>query len=160
TFSTPAGADVVTVDTPEAGKSRISGTSGGVAFESVTFFDIQTFILDAGAADGATAASDSVTINGTLAASGLKNFTVNTGEAADRPPVTAKDRRLPDPSGAFAFNAGNGNDVIAANADVDYTLTDTSLAIPGNGSITLVGLAGEAASLAGKSLSSPNWTGQ
>src|SRR5262249_22919789 len=125
TFPAPTGANVVTVDTPEAGKSRISGTTGGVPFESVTFFDIQTFILDAAARDGAV--PDDVTIQGTLAAHGLKNFTVNTGEGADRLTVNAKDLHLPDPTGAFTFNAGDDNDVIAATSDVTYTLTNTSL---------------------------------
>ena len=37
TFVTPNSDDSVTIDSPAAGQNRISGTSGGVAFESLTF---------------------------------------------------------------------------------------------------------------------------
>jgi len=50
TFISPNPDDVLTVDRPGAGQNRISGTSGGVTFESVTFFDIADVIIDA--ADG------------------------------------------------------------------------------------------------------------
>ncbi len=82
TFTTPGSADVITIDSPAAGQNRISGTSDGVAFESLTFFGIQNFIIDTGANDGASP-NDSITFTSDLVATGLQTFTITTGSGTD-----------------------------------------------------------------------------
>lgn len=51
TFTTPRGADDILIDTPEADQTRISGTSDGDDFESITFKNIANVIIDTGAND-------------------------------------------------------------------------------------------------------------
>ena len=46
TLVTPNGADLILIDTPVSGQARISGSSGGVTFESVTVSGIPTVTLD------------------------------------------------------------------------------------------------------------------
>ena len=53
TIDTTGSNDVLTIDSPAPGQNRISGTSGGTAFEALTFFDITNFTIDTGANDGA-----------------------------------------------------------------------------------------------------------
>jgi Ca2+-binding RTX toxin-like protein len=77
TMTTPNGADLLTVDAPSAGRTRISGTSGGIAFESLTFFDVGNVTLKAGT-NGA-AGNDAITVTGPVAATGLLSFSVHVG---------------------------------------------------------------------------------
>jgi Ca2+-binding RTX toxin-like protein len=76
-MTTPNGADVLTVDTPAAGRTRIGGTSGGVAMESLTFFEVGQVSLNA-AANG-VAVADTIAVAGPLAATGLQSFAVVLG---------------------------------------------------------------------------------
>jgi fibronectin-binding autotransporter adhesin len=87
TFTTPNSDDVVSVlpGTGSGGQQAdvISGTSGGVAFEALTFFNIADFTLDVGANDGANPV-DNVTLgNGGPVAQGLTTFRLNTGPGND-----------------------------------------------------------------------------
>ena len=50
TFVTPDSNDILTVG-PAAGQNRISGTSGGVAFEALTFTNVTNFKIDAATND-------------------------------------------------------------------------------------------------------------
>jgi len=84
TFTASGGADVITIDSSAAGQNRISGTSGGVSFESVTFYDVTNLTIDAGTNDLPGDDADSITIDSTgLIASGLQNFTIITGNGND-----------------------------------------------------------------------------
>jgi len=47
------GTDIITIDSPAPGQNRISGTSGGVAFESVTFYSVVDVTIYTGANDAA-----------------------------------------------------------------------------------------------------------
>jgi hypothetical protein len=89
TFITPAGTDVITIDSPAAGQSRISGTSGGVAFESITFTNIQTVLIDTGTNDVAGSDADIITIASELLATGLQSLTITTGSGDDTLDVSA-----------------------------------------------------------------------
>jgi hypothetical protein len=84
---TPSSHDVITIDRPVPGRNRVTGSSDGVAFESLTFFDVQRFTLNTGLADGTTAQSsdDTITIASPgLDASGLVNFKLIGGVGFDR----------------------------------------------------------------------------
>jgi len=84
---TPSSHDAIAVDRPIPGRNRVTGSSDGVAFESLTFFDVQRFTLNTGLADGTTAPSsdDVITIASPgLDASGLVNFKLIGGVGFDR----------------------------------------------------------------------------
>src|SRR5213079_2156409 len=79
---TPNSADSITIDSLSPGANRISGVSGGIAFESLTFSGVPSFTLDAAANDAAGGGSgnDTVTIfDPGLVASGLTSFRLITG---------------------------------------------------------------------------------
>ncbi len=82
TFSTSGADDILTIDSPAKNKNRISGTSAGTAFEALTFSEITSFTIDtvSGGSDG----NDTITLDSSgLVATGLKVFTVNTGNGTD-----------------------------------------------------------------------------
>ena len=84
TFVTPNSIDVLTVDSPAAGQNRVSGTSGGVAFEALTFSNVTHFDIDTATNDGPLAnPNDTVTFTADLVATGLVSFTVDTGAGND-----------------------------------------------------------------------------
>jgi hypothetical protein len=79
TLVTPNGPDSLTIDSPAAGRNRISGTSGGVGFESLTIFSIPSLILDLSKNDG-LGGDDSITINSSgLVATALTQLSLNAG---------------------------------------------------------------------------------
>jgi hypothetical protein len=83
-LTTTGGSDNIIIDSPAGGKSRISGTNGGVSFESVTFWDTPSVTLDTGVNDAAGNNADSILIDSEgLVASGLTTFTVTTGQGDD-----------------------------------------------------------------------------
>ncbi|MFO0960022.1 MAG: right-handed parallel beta-helix repeat-containing protein [Isosphaeraceae bacterium] len=65
----------------------LTGTSGGVAFESLTFYDIASFTIDTGANDAGAPNPDDVVAFGPMGgpvARGLVGLIVNTGLGVDR----------------------------------------------------------------------------
>ena len=87
TFTTPStgdGSDILTIDSPASGQNRISGTSGGVPFESITFSNYANVVINTAANDTAGSTGDVVSFIGDLSATGLTNFTVTTGAHNDR----------------------------------------------------------------------------
>ena len=83
TSSTGAGNDLLTIDSPAAGQNRISGTSGGVTFESVTFSSYLHVIIDTGTNDQAGANQDEIHLTSALVASALLDLTISTGAGND-----------------------------------------------------------------------------
>ncbi len=82
----------------------VTGTSGGVAFESLAFYDVTTFTIDTGFNDvGAPNPDDIVTIGpmGGPVAQGLSNLIVSTGLGADLLTVDFSNGN-PIPVGAYA----------------------------------------------------------
>jgi uncharacterized delta-60 repeat protein len=140
TFVTPSSQDVLTIDSPLAGQNRISGTSGGFPFESLAFFDVVRFTLDSATNDAAVP-DDAIAISSVgLVATGLTNFTIVSGAGSDSVHVSSMSYRLPAAGGAFAFDAGAGDDLLVAVADVSFTLTDASLANSAGGELSLSGV--------------------
>ncbi|HEV8606951.1 MAG TPA: lamin tail domain-containing protein, partial [Tepidisphaeraceae bacterium] len=82
TFTTPSANDSLTLDSPAAGQTRISGSSAGAAFESISFTNVANFILDA-AANDAGAGNDAVTINNGTSATGLASLQIKLGAGAN-----------------------------------------------------------------------------
>jgi uncharacterized repeat protein (TIGR01451 family) len=136
TLTTPGSDDVLIIDSPAPGQNRISGISGGIAIESLTFFDITSFTLDMGVNDGALP-DDTVALDASgLVATGLQNFTVTGGAGNDTLDVQTTSFATPG-SGAFTFNGDAGTDTFQANADIGYTLTDTGVTSSAGGTIDL-----------------------
>ena len=80
---TPNPNDSIQIDSPDVGQNRVGGTSGGVAFESLTFFDVGSFTLDTASNEGA-AGNDTIYISGAgMVASGLGTLFLNVGTGAN-----------------------------------------------------------------------------
>ena len=87
TFTTPSsggGNDVLTIDSPAPGQNRISGTSGGVPFESVTFSNFAQVVVNSGANDRTGSDLDLIHFASPLVANDLKSLTIQTGPGDDR----------------------------------------------------------------------------
>jgi len=79
TFVTPNSSDNLVIDSAAANTNRISGTSGGVAFESLTFSGIPTVIIDVAMKD-APGSKDVITVKAPgMVATGLVRLAVNAG---------------------------------------------------------------------------------
>lgn len=104
-----SGGNTLSVDSPEAGRNRVGrgGFTSGAAIVPLIFFDVANFTLDT-ATHNAASPDDMITIESTgLVASGLKNFTVNTGDGDDALVIVAgAGFGLPVAGGAFTYNAG------------------------------------------------------
>ena len=87
TLQTPGDADVVTVDNPVAGEFLLTGTSGGVAFESATLSDVASVTIDGLTNDAG--GGDVVTFNPAL------NGLAQRPAAADQHDGTDRHRRRP-----------------------------------------------------------------
>jgi uncharacterized delta-60 repeat protein len=140
TFTTPNSDDVLTIDSPATGWNRISGTSGGVGLESMTFYDITNLTIDAAANDGASP-NDSISIVAPgIVASGLQNLTIRTGSGDDTLMIASDQLSLPLGNVKMLFDAGVGTDSINVVGDADYLLTDVSLTNSRGGAIRLSGV--------------------
>ena len=131
-----AGVDVLVLDSPAPGTTRISGTIGGTVFENFTFANVTNLVLDTHSNDSAGADADSVTINeGALAAAGLQNLTVETGGGDDRVTIYGGVPSLPVSGGGVTISAGPGSDTVTINgtsgADT-FDLSGSVLASGGN----------------------------
>ena len=162
TFTTPNSADTLSIDSPAAGQNRISGTSGGVGFEALTFFDITNLTIDAATNDGVGGGSgdDAVSIDASLVATGLSSLTINTGTAGSGFSGVSAAVNLP---GNFSFTAENltvgggvtttGNGAITLQASssltgliVSESLSSVSGAISLNSRFDIIATAGGAIS--------------
>jgi len=147
TFTTSGSQDVLTIDSPSSGRNRISGTSDGISFESITFYNVANFIIDTATNDEENA-NDSITINSRLVTNNLQNLTILTGAGNDTLTIHTTNFSLPVSGGAFIFNGGDGNDTIdfdASSGGYTQTLTitqsgpDTILTGADGSKITLAG---------------------
>lgn len=161
------GADELTVDATTATGSIpatvISGTVSKAQVPALTFFDIPQFTLNAGFLD-LNSDNDNLTImSGALVARGLSDLDILTGNGADTVSINTSTFNLPASGPGILYDGGAGFDTIAATANVNYSLNDTSLAIANGGTLTLQNLAGEKAVLTGGASNNTftlnNWTG-
>lgn len=169
TLVTPNGADSLTVDSPAAGFNRISGTSGGVVFEAVSFSGVGQVTID-GAANGGTG-NDSVTFSADLVATGLAGLTVLTGSGADTvnaAAVTTRALAITTGSGNDTITGGGGSDTIAAGLGTDtltqtvagsQTLSDTQATGAGTDTLSGIEVAVLTGSLSDDTISAAGFTG-
>ncbi|HEV3448446.1 MAG TPA: hypothetical protein VG099_27665, partial [Gemmataceae bacterium] len=119
TFTPTSAALTATLDTPAAGHNRISVS--GVSFAPVDFSSIPTVTLDGSTRSG----NETVNFTGgdsthVLVATGLQNFTVDTGNGMDKVAITASSFALPAGGGTFTVSTGSGDDTL------DLTNFDTT----------------------------------
>jgi hypothetical protein len=110
TLTTPNSSDALFVN-GGAGRNTISGASDSVGIVPLTFFNVNNFVVDAAANDSA-APNDTIRLNGNFVATGLQNFTMNTGAGADKLINNSSNLLLPVLGGALTFNAGTGSDEV------------------------------------------------
>jgi hypothetical protein len=153
TFTTTGGADNIVIDSPVAQRNRISGTSGGTSFESVTFWNVPTVTLDTGAHDVAGANADSILIDSAgLIASSLTAFTVTTGDGNDVVTVVPSaqvtihvasgpgmDELIVDPQGR-AVTFGDNAILVAGMQPVTYDAQTEIVTVQGLGSFWTGGI--------------------
>ncbi len=140
--------DSIAIDSPAAGQSQISGSSGGVSFGSVTFQNIPTVTINNSAESG----NDTVAIT-TLAAAGLQDLTIKTGSGNNNqftvgPNVTGSQLSLDGDA------AGTNALVISSGAAA--TLTNTNYTA-GTLSVTLANI--QSASVSSPSLIKTGFSG-
>ncbi|MDA1014248.1 MAG: calcium-binding protein [Planctomycetota bacterium] len=139
TLVTPNAEDVLNVDSAAVDKNVVSGTSGGVGFNSLTFQNVGDVSVDAASNDAVGGSADNVTVASPLVATGLQNFSVSTG-AGDDTISAGPNFALPVSGGAFSINAGDGVDHLNSSGDANFTLSDAELATSGpdgGGSVAL-----------------------
>ena len=85
-----------------------------MAFESITFTNIQTVVIDTGTNDVAGADADEITIASDLVATGLTNLTITTGTGDDVLRVQTENLSVP-----VSFDGEEGEDQIEGPATED-----------------------------------------
>src|SRR5207253_1477314 len=73
------GTDDITIDSPGAGLNRISGTSGGIAFENVTFTTFLHVNIDTATNDSLGSGNDTISFISPLVATGLQDLNISAG---------------------------------------------------------------------------------
>jgi hypothetical protein len=122
TLVTPNGSDSLVIDSPAAGQNRVSGTSGGVGFESLTISSIPSLILDVSKNDGASGSDDIITITSSgLLATGLTQLSLNAGLGNNTFNIQGGAAKLDPTLGALGasnltINA-SGNSILTLNAN-------------------------------------------
>ncbi len=137
TLVTPNAGDDISV-TSSGGTTEITGTSGGVGFESIAFSDIPTLTIDA-ATNGVGGDADSVTFASDLTDSLITSLSVNTGDGADTIDASAVssvginvdagagDDTITGTQTDDTLAGGDGTDQVVDTAAGSLTLTDTEL---------------------------------
>jgi Divergent InlB B-repeat domain len=144
TLTLPNPHNVIAVDSPAVGQNRVSGSSDGVSFEALTFYDVTSFTIDAATHGAMANPGDSVTIDSSgLVATGLKNLTIDTGPNADTVEIDTPVYALPTSGGTFSIAGGLGADAFvgkdSGSTGITYTLAGGSASSSAGGSVSLTG---------------------
>ena len=136
TFVTPRSVDVVLIDSAGQGRNHISGTSDGVPFEDVVFYNVPDVVIDTARNDSGGAGIDRVTVNtgGGGGAAGLRDFTIKTGQANDAV-LVQMPFTLPVSGGRFEVQTGADADTLTINgpaASDNILLASNSVTINGD----------------------------
>ncbi len=137
TFVTPNSNDTLLVDVPAPGQNRISGSSGGVAFEAITFLLIPAVTLDTATNDGVLADDVVVVDPAGFQAGGLGQFNVITGPGDDVLECQTSTLALPM-GGPVSYDSGPGNDRLEVTGPGQYQLADPMLVLAGGASGNVV----------------------
>jgi Ca2+-binding RTX toxin-like protein len=138
---TPKGADVITVDSPEPGATRVAGTSGGVPFEAVTFRNVGEFTLDAASSEtnaSATAglADEIVFLRGALDSVAPGKLGARNGSGSDR---WGSARVHAGPSPDFAVQTGRGDDRVSFELPIANVPQSVGLDLGAGNDLILLG---------------------
>ncbi len=136
TLTTPNSVDSITIGSPIAGQTRISGTSGGVAMEALNFFNIASVIIDTGANDavGGGSGNDTIAIDTTgVTAPGVNSLNFTTGAGANTLTVSGSATISAATTGTLAVTANN-----SAIVNLAASQTYNSLSINGTARINLL----------------------
>ncbi|MHC4877918.1 MAG: beta strand repeat-containing protein [Planctomycetota bacterium] len=135
TFVSPNAGDDITVNSA-AGETTISGSSGGVGFESISFTNIGIVSIDA-ATNGNDGSADSVVFTSDLSGTGITSLSVSTGDgddSIDAGALTSVGVNVDAGDGDDSITGSQTDDTLAGGAGVDritdsatgtLTLTDT-----------------------------------
>ncbi|MFO0943477.1 MAG: hypothetical protein U0930_22305 [Pirellulales bacterium] len=136
-FTTPNAIDNVALNSAVAlgGQNglRLSGTSGGQAFEQPTFYSINSLQFDLGANDG-VGAQDTLVINGGTAPLGIPRVTVGTGAAND---LLLINQNLGTFSPSLYFDGGEGFDFFQLLGGAVNNASVSVASLPSSGSVQL-----------------------
>jgi hypothetical protein len=129
--------DVIEVDSPVPGESRVSGSSGGGEFAPLSFFDVGTLILDTASNDGG-AGNDAVHVAEGLLAAGLNLLRLNAGTGVNTLVVDGGTLNLDT-----SLGIGGGNLVVTVNDGADVRFASSQrlggLNVNDGGRVNLVG---------------------
>ena len=133
TLTTLASGNNVTIASPSTWVNSISGTSGGTAFVPVTFSNVTNVTIDTSINDTMSSV-DTVTIESSgMVASGLQNFTLNTGSGNSMLLDYAQSFSLPVSGGTFAFGGTGGTNTLVGpspSTNPNLVLTNVGKTIP------------------------------
>jgi predicted outer membrane repeat protein len=123
-FLSPNGSDqlVVAADTGSGNQqaTTISGTSGGVAFESLTVFDTPELILSLDVNDATFVASDTISFQGAQMAQGLTDMIIRMGTGFDDILIGSAIVSLPGELRIIGEDVGIEMDGGSLSADLDF----------------------------------------
>ncbi|HMF20371.1 MAG TPA: hypothetical protein VKE98_24390, partial [Gemmataceae bacterium] len=137
-YSDVSANDTITIDSPAAGQSEISGASGGVNFGNVTFQNTAHVTIDNNQTRS-NGAADTVSFASTLAATGLQDLTIKTGAGDD---IVDLDALGSTNSVAVTVDLGAGNNELigpAAGGVWNFTAHDAGSLQIGTGTVTFSG---------------------
>ena len=161
TVQTLGGSDVLALDNAgSVTRSRVTGTTAGIAVAPLQFIGATSFTVDVGNGDSSTgndsvsvgllinsgltavvvsigAGSDTVSFGTAFTGSTLQNVTVNGGTENDVLNVSIDNYALPVGGGAFTYDGGLGSDVMNISNNVaTMTLTNASATSSSGGVLT------------------------
>jgi Ca2+-binding RTX toxin-like protein len=146
--TTPVGADFLQITSPEAGRSRLSGSSDSATLVDLVLSGVASLTIDTALNDPLGGGADTVAINANgLVAVGLVHLIVDTGDGDDTLIFSTDLLRAPQGNLPIEFRGGPGTDTLDVSGDGDYVLTDTRLTSSTGGVVILSEV--ESASLTG-----------
>jgi Ca2+-binding RTX toxin-like protein len=171
TFVAPKPGSSVVVDAPETGKNRLSGNSGGTAFESLTFTRIPLVTVDFVTTESFFTNIDFISFIGPLAAEQLEKFRVNAGIGDDILAANEPVERslIPGNEALLHYDGGAGRERFYLKTSADLAVDDEKLQLgdsadgPLSTVATFSGIGGASAQITGDAaaqlLDGRGWTG-
>jgi subtilisin family serine protease len=142
TLITPNAADNLVIDEPAPGQRRISGTSGGVGIEALTYFNVGTLIVDMAANDGGSGNDVLVAGPAGVGAAGLSLFRVHAGTGNNTLEIQGGTATIDTGGG---LGGANLNLIAGGSAQLVFNGAQSlkSLSISGSASVSMSGAAGQ-----------------
>src|SRR5262245_21395506 len=144
TYYTPNSQDAITVDSPQAGRQRISGTSSGVQAVPLVFDNLANLVINTGWNDGSGSGDDLVRLAGNALATGLRSITLDTGDGNDAVTIDLSDV-LYSLTNGIRYDGGTGVNSLSLVQTGGAAQTSDTYRVgpnPGEGTSTIVGPTG------------------